>query len=1096
MKKNIINVQIIVLVFLVTIGLIGITKVEASSTSFSSNIDGINESKYPGYKEKIKELQKTYPNIKLLYTGLDWSTVIKNEYGEPGRNVVQASQAKEWKEGDKTYDTGWYRASEEAVEYVMDPRNWLDTSNIFQFQKLDTTYGTNKDDLKKVLIMQKAQYLCDDSISDAFASVAKNNKINAYHLITRVIQEQGRTGTSVLSSGAKYLGVDGVTYEGYYNLFNIGATGNGRESVYTNGLERAKREGWTSLVKSITGGGNFVKNNYIDVGQNTLYLQKFSVYNTKGQLYYHQYMTNLLAAKSEASIMLSNYMVNNVQNDKSFEFIIPIYENMPKQPSPEPAGEYYGNINTQTINIGYIKSSNGEGYISGNVDIAEWVNNVCKTPRQIPKLTLKSTDGKVSKNIYVSYLQGIRYYFDVNIENLDLTKEYYIEAKLEGDKNLSLDANKTQKLSLPTEILTKEFKNKTIKIRDNKIIFSDGDYIGNINTSLQQVNIIKNGSGESYISGYVYIAEWINNECKTPKSVPEIRLKSTDGSVNMITYISYEDGINYYFDKMIQYLDVSKEYYLEAKLVTEENIALESNKVQKIGLGTKKIGEFNNITVNAKDDNFVLNYIGEINTNLTNVGLTQNGAGDTYIYGNIEIAEWVNNVCNEPYKTPELRIKSTDGTVNTNAYISKVDGLKYYFDKNIEGWDVEKEYYIEAELVSNNNIASEKQKTQTVRLKNSTIGKQGTITVTANNNKFKISDSSLYKGNINTELYKINVIQTGTGLDYITGNIYIAEWVNNECRTPSTTPKMTLKSTDGTFATGMYVSQIDGINYYFDKCIKGIDESKEYYIEVELTNKKNTAPETNKKQTAKVKQQGKIGTCKNGDRVVVKGNNIKIEADTYKGNINTELYRINVIQTGTGLNYITGNIYIAEWVNNECRTPSATPKMTLKSTDGTFKTEMYVSQIDGINYYFDKCINGIDKSKEYYIEVELTGKNNISAEVNKKQTAKVKPQGEIGTLKSGDIVKTSGNNIKIEVKTSIKKIQRSVQEEKKAVVENKEETDTKQNGNKENTDSTNNTENTEVSGEEKTENQENLKATTNTTEETEILTNSNNKILH
>lgn len=80
----------------------------------------------------------------------------------------------------------------------------------------------------------------------------------------------------------------------------------------------------------------------------------------------------------------------------------------------------------------------------------------------------------------------------------------------------------------------------------------------------------------------MYIAEWINNECKTPKSVPEIRLKSTDGSVNMITYISYEDGINYYFDKMIQYLDVSKEYYLEAKLVTEENIAPESNKVQKL----------------------------------------------------------------------------------------------------------------------------------------------------------------------------------------------------------------------------------------------------------------------------------------------------------------------------------------------------------------------------------------------------------------------------------------------------------------------------------------------------------------------------------
>ena len=70
------------------------------------------------------------------------------------------------------------------------------------------------------------------------------------------------------------------------------------------------------------------------------------------------------------------------------------------------------------------------------------------------------------------------------------------------------------------------------------------------------------------------------------------------------------------------------------------------------------------------------------------------------------------------------------------------------------------------------------------------------------------------------------------------------------------------------------------------------------------------------------------------------------------------------------------------------------------------------------------------------------------------------------------------------------------EEEKKAVVENKEETDTKQNENEESTDSTNNTENTEVSGEEKVENQENLKDTTNTTEETEILTNSNNKISH
>ena len=273
--------KIIFIIFIIAIILLGTGKVEAKAAYFSTDINGIDESKYPGYKQKIQELQKIYPNIQLLYTGLDWNTVIKNEYGVEGRNLVEKTQPKEWRDGDKLYDTGWYRASKEAVEYVMDPRNSLDTTNIFQFQKLNTTVGTNKDEIRKVLQMQKVLYLQNDEDSIvAFTNVAQKNKINAYHLITRVIQEQGRSGTSPLCSGAKYVGTDGVTYEGYYNLFNIGATGNGRDNVITNGLARAKKENWTSRAASINGGGNFVGNDYIDVGQNTLYLQKFAVYNT------------------------------------------------------------------------------------------------------------------------------------------------------------------------------------------------------------------------------------------------------------------------------------------------------------------------------------------------------------------------------------------------------------------------------------------------------------------------------------------------------------------------------------------------------------------------------------------------------------------------------------------------------------------------------------------------------------------------------------------------------------------------------------------------------------------------------------------------
>ena len=483
MKNKKITIITILLVILFIVVGSEVNKVEAKTAYFSTDINGIDESKYPGYKKKIQELQKIYPNIQLLYTGLDWNTVIKNEYGVAGRNLVETTQ-EEWRDGTELYDTGWYRASKEAVEYVIDPRNSLDTTNIFQFQKLNTTVGTSKDEIRKVLQMQKVIYLQNDESSiEAFTNVAKKNKLNAYHLITRVIQEQGRDGTSPLCSGKKYVGTDGNTYEGYYNLFNIGATGSGRANVITNGLIRAKQEGWTSMAASINGGGNFVGEDYIDVGQNTLYLQKFCVYNKNGSLYWHQYMTNLLAAKSEASILLKNYQITGAQQTKNFEFVIPVYENMPKDASPEPTGEYSGTINTELISIDSYKGNNGNDYIGGYAYIGEYINGNCGKPKRTPKITLKSTDGKISKEMYVNYEENIKYYFDIDISKLDTSKEYYIEVTLQGDKNIASESSKTQNLRLPSKTLNENFQGKTIKITNNKIVFSEGKYSGTINTT-------------------------------------------------------------------------------------------------------------------------------------------------------------------------------------------------------------------------------------------------------------------------------------------------------------------------------------------------------------------------------------------------------------------------------------------------------------------------------------------------------------------------------------------------------------------------------------------------------------------------------------
>ena len=117
--------------------------------------------------------------------------------------------------------------------------------------------------------------------------------------------------------------------EKYYNLFNIGATGNTKSVIIENGLKRAKTEGWTSMASSIKGGAKFLVERYIAVKQNTAYYQKFNVVN-ENNLYGNQYMQNVLAAQNEGEKIRKLYNDRGIL-DKSYTFLIPLYENMPKE---------------------------------------------------------------------------------------------------------------------------------------------------------------------------------------------------------------------------------------------------------------------------------------------------------------------------------------------------------------------------------------------------------------------------------------------------------------------------------------------------------------------------------------------------------------------------------------------------------------------------------------------------------------------------------------------------------------------------------------------------------------------------------------------
>lgn len=329
------------------------SKSYATNQTLSSDIDKISESKYPGIKKLIKDLKASHPNwtFKILYTGIDWNTVISNEYvghGKSPRNLVpgnNSNYAGDWVCsicGNKAYDNGgWVCASESAIKYMMDPRNSINETDIFQFQEL--TYDGY--DENTVLKMVEGTFLNKEKYIKAIKEVSEETNVSPYYLVARILQEQGKNGT-VLTKGKGYKG----QYEGYYNVFNIGATGGTKAKVILNGLAKAEKEGWTSLVKAIKGGAKFIAKDYIARGQNTLYFQKFDVESSDNSLYYHQYMQNILAAQKEGETLKKTY--NDVDSlDGKYTFIIPVYNNMPSAVSKRPSITSTSNVSTDIVRV-------------------------------------------------------------------------------------------------------------------------------------------------------------------------------------------------------------------------------------------------------------------------------------------------------------------------------------------------------------------------------------------------------------------------------------------------------------------------------------------------------------------------------------------------------------------------------------------------------------------------------------------------------------------------------------------------------------------------------------------------------------------------
>ncbi len=308
------------------------------------------------YKDGLRQLHVQYPNWVFVadHNGKDWSDVLENQ-NVIGRSLTYGSAKSSWKSvADGCYDWesgqytqldsgGWVQASSALVEYALDPRNFLNADNIFMFENL--SFDSSLQDESGLESMVDGTFMENSSHDLTYDGrnytyitglllAGQESGVSPYHLASRILQEQGNSGY-----GSSISGTQSGYYWGYYNYYNIGAYASGGLTAVQNGLKYASYPDsstlrpWNTRMKSIIGGAIYLGKSYINRGQNTLYYEKFDM-TGRG----HQYMTNVLAPRSESVKSAQGYSDSN-KNNIAFIFRIPVYENMPENVCEIPTGD-------------------------------------------------------------------------------------------------------------------------------------------------------------------------------------------------------------------------------------------------------------------------------------------------------------------------------------------------------------------------------------------------------------------------------------------------------------------------------------------------------------------------------------------------------------------------------------------------------------------------------------------------------------------------------------------------------------------------------------------------------------------------------------
>lgn len=469
-----------------------------ATSACEKELSGLGFSK--GYYSKLCELKVSHPNwvFKPINTGLNWVSIVNQE--SSCSNTISSNSNSDYIDSSCSgrLDYGYSYASNKAVAYYMNPLNFLDEKNIFMFESANTNPNIDSNQLRKAsdYVYPSSNFLVKNipSFTEYVRNASVETGASQLFLISRIKQE---LGNAKLGSGAIYAGqlfsaisgnyttrfnkyYNGNSLDNYYNFYNIGAF-DGSDITY-NALVYAFNHGWggtgnqnADRQKAMTGGASYIKSSYIDKGQDNIYFQKWNTHpSDPSKVGMRQYMTNVQAVTSEASILYSAYKSAGLL-DSPFEFYIPIYNNLDGNIINEDAGAKEDDTkkdepkkdliepSTMIVSSGLKLNNNIVSGINPNSNVVDIKGKIQSMGGSI--LILNNNNQEVNDGLVGTG-------FTLRISNGGTSSDFkvLIKGDASGDGKISgLDLLKVQKNILGIESLSNEFSSAADVSNDGKV---------------------------------------------------------------------------------------------------------------------------------------------------------------------------------------------------------------------------------------------------------------------------------------------------------------------------------------------------------------------------------------------------------------------------------------------------------------------------------------------------------------------------------------------------------------------------------------------------------------------------------------------------